>query len=108
MSDETRTEERHERRTVIAYPHKHQRGAGHEIVICYQCGEAWPCEIVRLRERVALLEDGATHAIAGLADVVCVHGAGFDSNVWPDWDNHCSVCAAMHPLAAALAGEGQA
>ena len=56
MSDEARTEERHERRTVIAYPNKDRRVAGQEISICYQCSEAWPCENARLRERVAELE----------------------------------------------------
>lgn len=60
-------------------------------------------EIVRLRERVAALTTAGTHALDNLADYACVHGRAFDSNEWPDWTNRCAVCAAMRPLAAALA-----
>lgn len=53
-------------------------------------------------QQLAALATAAHQAIGGLADLVCVHGAAFDSNEYPDWDSHCPACAALRPLVQAL------
>jgi len=81
------------------------------VMTCFECmrqeDDGIRAENARLRERVALLEGAGTHALDGLADIACVHGRAFDSNEYSDWDSYCSVCAAMRPLAAALAQAGE-
>ncbi len=59
-------------------------------------------ELERSQRETAALLLAANQAIAGLADLVCVHGATFDSNEYPDWDSHCPACAALRPLVVAL------
>lgn len=101
MSDETRTGERHERRTVIAYPNKDRRVAGQEISICDQCSEAWPCENERLRDRVAELEVALRAVSVPLINgVVCWCEESRDMR-----NGHGDAC---RQAGAALAGEGQA
>ncbi len=54
------------------------------------------------RRDLDTLRAAAEHAVRALADRACVHGPAFDSNEYPDWDSHCSICAAMRPLVRVL------
>lgn len=62
-------------------------------------------ELERSQRETAALRAAANQAIDGLADLVCVHGATFDSNEYPDWDSHCPACAALRPLVRVLAAQ---